>query len=459
MRKRTTRVFIWVSVLCIFFTTAEPCHAKDKKGNATISIKHVVMRYYGRPDVYYMVRGANDVYSLTAYSHGEPFKADTFCFFKGYVYKAMLIGPATWYNDKHIVEKTDNYVVLVATGDTTHKPRQMEATGYDTSSHVLTGMQYTYDSLVNRDVCPIGQWIKIACIKNGKFDEYQGIEGHTETNYWLGYKNGSETTYDGHNNVTKVVYYRNGVLDSVSKEYFPVKENWKHNITDGKLYRLITYKNGYKDGLSETWYDNGKPEEITHYNKGEKDGEYMHWSSDSVLLEHSNYVSGELDGHYETWYDNGKKKEDGYYNLGNKNKTWKTWDKNGKLLSVKHYTSNISGIDGEMNEANSFSTDRVTATMIESYFGESQIGSLYNQWIQTKEGKPLLKCKTTFDFNITIDETGKVTWKVLADLSNKEAGSLESFFMTLPAKVQPSVLNEQPWASVYTYEVKPAEVK
>lgn len=452
MRRVIIVVLVVVNLLQAFTGLAQT-------NKATISIKNVALRYYNRPDVYYMVKQANDVYSLTAYSHGDPFLADTFCYFKGYVYKAMLIGPATWYDKRQVVLKTGNYVVLVGTGDTTHKPRQMITEGYDTASRTITHLQTTYDSLASHNECLLGQWLTMYCIENGKFDEYKGIEGHTETTYWLGYKNGSETIYDGHNNVTKLVYYKNNLLDSVSKEYFPVKENWKHNITDGKLYRLITYKNGLKDGLSETWYDNGKPEEITHYSKGEKDGEYMHWSDDSILLEHSHYIADKIDGHYQTWYDNGKKKEDGYYSHGDRDKEWKTWDKSGRLLSAKHYRT-APVITDEVKNGVGIPVSKVhTATMVESYFGESQISNLYNQWIQTKEGKPLLKCKTPFSFTISIGTDGTVSWKVLTDLSNKESNSLESFFLTLPAKVQPSIMNGQTWSSVYTYQVKPPEEK
>jgi antitoxin component YwqK of YwqJK toxin-antitoxin module len=68
----------------------------------------------------------------------------------------------------------------------------------------------------------------------------------------------------------------------------------------------ITYVNGKRNGLYESWYDNGKLEEKVNYKNDKMDGLYESWYDNGILQERSNYKNGKYDGVRKRYIGHGK---------------------------------------------------------------------------------------------------------------------------------------------------------
>lgn len=101
--------------------------------------------------------------------------------------------------------------------------------------------------------------------------------------------------------VILVENYDKGLLTGKSIVYSP--EN--HNIVEE-----TEYKNGVKNGVYNSYYDNGKP------------------------LVKAFYTNDKLNGNYVSYYNNGVPKEEGVYKDGFKVGEWKTYDLEGNEISV-----------------------------------------------------------------------------------------------------------------------------
>lgn len=72
-------------------------------------------------------------------------------------------------------------------------------------------------------------------------------------------------------------------------------------------------KNGKRDGLWKSWYEDGLP-----------------WSE-------TTFVSGKKNGKTTTWYANEKKRYEGFYTNDVESGKWTFWDENGKIQSIQNY--------------------------------------------------------------------------------------------------------------------------
>jgi antitoxin component YwqK of YwqJK toxin-antitoxin module len=81
-----------------------------------------------------------------------------------------------------------------------------------------------------------------------------------------------------------------------------------------------TYKNFKKDGLWETYYENGKLKKRGAYKDGNEDDLWVSYYGNGQLLSKSTYKDGAREGLYEYYDENGKLKKKGTY-------------KDGKLIS------------------------------------------------------------------------------------------------------------------------------
>ena len=61
-----------------------------------------------------------------------------------------------------------------------------------------------------------------------------------------------------------------------------------------------------KNGVVETYYENGKLKSRENYKDGNLDGLREVWHMNGKLKSRETYKDDKLDGLYETWYDNGK---------------------------------------------------------------------------------------------------------------------------------------------------------
>lgn len=72
-------------------------------------------------------------------------------------------------------------------------------------------------------------------------------------------------------------------------------------------------KDGKREGIWKSWYEDGSP-----------------WSE-------TNYANGKKNGRTITWYDNEKKRYEGFYIDDQESSNWTFWDENGNVQSNKEY--------------------------------------------------------------------------------------------------------------------------
>jgi antitoxin component YwqK of YwqJK toxin-antitoxin module len=179
------------------------------------------------------------------------------------------------------------------------------------------------------------------------------IDGRTtqyiDATFSDGIPHGSWKTYR-YNKLVEEFNYNNGILDGVSKKYYPdgsVKEvrnyaNGKPHgkFTDynakGRVEREINFKNGKQDGPEIMYDSEGKVRSRTNYTAGKTTGAKVQEFDDYTLT--ANYDgNGELDGKYSEIFNNGNVKRKGKYIHGKKEGVWETGRKDGKKMTTEEY--------------------------------------------------------------------------------------------------------------------------
>ena len=149
--------------------------------------------------------------------------------------------------------------------------------------------------------------------------------------------------------------------------------NGNYFIHDHSFLEYKSYKNGKRDGLFTSWYEdgevdweidglstelykNGQKWEEGTYKDGKKDGLWTGWYKNGQKFQEETYKDGKLNGFYTNWYENGPKWEEGTYKDGEEDGLWTRWDENGqkrwegtykdgKLISKKEWNE-----DGSVKE-------------------------------------------------------------------------------------------------------------
>jgi antitoxin component YwqK of YwqJK toxin-antitoxin module len=111
---------------------------------------------------------------------------------------------------------------------------------------------------------------------------------------------------------------------------------WKYYHEDSKvIMTLENYKKGKLDGLRTVFYPSAKIADKTNYVNGIKQGLYLKYSENGIVLEEVNYNNGELDG-LATYKDpQGNIVAQGNYKAGKKSGIWKFYE-NGKLINEEN---------------------------------------------------------------------------------------------------------------------------
>lgn len=82
---------------------------------------------------------------------------------------------------------------------------------------------------------------------------------------------------------------------------------------NGNVKMAGMMKNGQRDGLWKSYYENGLP-----------------WSE-------TTFSNGIRNGKTSTWYENGKKRYDGFYTNDVESGTWTYWDEKGGVATTKDF--------------------------------------------------------------------------------------------------------------------------
>ena len=145
-------------------------------------------------------------------------------------------------------------------------------------------------------------------VLDGKFEMYYSTgspqkQGHYKNNQkngeWIEYydngKKKSELNYQEDIMEKALYYYYSGQLKSENR--YKVNDNFKNS-----KYEASTLT----DGEQKYYFENGKLESISHYEKGKKNGLFESWNIVGVKKSEINFCLDVYSGNFKTWFDNGK---------------------------------------------------------------------------------------------------------------------------------------------------------
>ena len=197
--------------------------------------------------------------------------------------------------------------------------------------------------------------------KNGKWVEY--------------YEDGnkiSEINYQDEVKVGKALYYyKSGQLKT--ENLYVLNENYSVSKNETAFYL---------DGEQRSYFENGKLESISHYEKGMKNGLFETWNVSGNKKSEITYCLNVCCGTYKTWYENGQLEKnisfknpiyddkrkaynevlDGnyltYYNNGSPNQIGNY--KDGKLdgIQLKYYENNVKASEINFKDGLKFGTSK-----------------------------------------------------------------------------------------------------
>ena len=144
-------------------------------------------------------------------------------------------------------------------------------------------------------------------------------------------------TFSKDTGIAKVLFFtEEGILESegeMKKELRVGK--WLFYHKEGKtIISEENYINGLLDGVSRTYYKDGKITEILFYKEGMLNGNIQRFSDEGVLLDDLNYTKGKLNGlanYYDTF---GKLRATGEYENDEKIGEWAYFE-NGEKVDQK----------------------------------------------------------------------------------------------------------------------------
>jgi len=126
--------------------------------------------------------------------------------------------------------------------------------------------------------------------------------------------------------IEEISYWKNGMRNGSSESFY---EN-------GILKLRTNWTAGKHDGKYESWYENGKKEQICFYKDGLQDGRLQQWYSNGNTQGILNYNLGKINGKVISFYENGKIQGEGFYKEGKRNGVFIKYDKTGKFIQKQN---------------------------------------------------------------------------------------------------------------------------
>jgi len=121
----------------------------------------------------------------------------------------------------------------------------------------------------------------------------------------------------------------------------------KENYENGRLKRLGYLNEGAKDGLWNSWHENGEKQLELRYKKDVLHGKTSSWHPNGQKKSAGNIRDGEMDGPWEEWYENGWKERVQNCDFG-KLVSATVWKPDGEKCPV----SNVVNGKGELIDYN-----------------------------------------------------------------------------------------------------------
>jgi antitoxin component YwqK of YwqJK toxin-antitoxin module len=156
---------------------------------------------------------------------------------------------------------------------------------------------------------------------------------------------GEHQTYYPNGNKKSIGKYINGKEDGLFTTYF----------NNGSKSSVVTYKNGQKIGKATFWNDNKLIRTVENYVLKKdtfcsvKDGEQLVYAENGTLIEKGSYVMGSKEGLWLNWYDNGVLMASVYYSKNLPNGETKRYGMDGKITSMIKVDSARNTLNNKMD--------------------------------------------------------------------------------------------------------------
>ncbi len=113
---------------------------------------------------------------------------------------------------------------------------------------------------------------------------------------------------------------------------------WLYYSNDGKdTIGVETFVDGLLHGAQYTYFENGNITEIMHFNKGNKEGEWIEYYSDGQINVKGQFINNQLNGKVTYYYSTGERRKIGNYTQGIRKGIWLTYDISGKVIKKVDY--------------------------------------------------------------------------------------------------------------------------
>jgi antitoxin component YwqK of YwqJK toxin-antitoxin module/tetratricopeptide (TPR) repeat protein len=156
-------------------------------------------------------------------------------------------------------------------------------------------------------------------------------------------------------------YTYNGLLESATEQHDGYAEytaylpdgsvEYKARLVKGKiqdpvvrvmregniLATEIHFANGERDGVTKSYYDNGKLSDETTYRSGKREGRSVSYHANGQVHYILNYRDDKLDGPYQEFDENGKLTERGEYHKGRKTGQEESFTPDGRIYGTITY--------------------------------------------------------------------------------------------------------------------------
>jgi antitoxin component YwqK of YwqJK toxin-antitoxin module len=172
------------------------------------------------------------------------------------------------------------------------------------------------------------------------FDKFYPINKlESAKSYWAGI----ETTYnlgpispdlytDDDSEDSHGIYYCTSVegafyYDLIAAKYTGEFYDFHYN---GRVKEHGMLVNGMRQGKWDEYYSNGQLCTLSHYTDDKLNGEYFEWYENGNKSERCFYDNGVITGFSISWHENGEKESEGYYDeKGEKEGDWLHWNDDG----------------------------------------------------------------------------------------------------------------------------------
>jgi antitoxin component YwqK of YwqJK toxin-antitoxin module len=243
---------------------------------------------------------------------------------------------------------------------------------------------------------------------NWKFYTPEGIL-KDEIMYLGGKKNGASKQYDKEGNIYIISYYKMDVKDSIETTFYPngnvhteipfingLEEGtgYEYDSIDGRLITIFKYKAGYlrsKQKINRT------------DNAGRKQGKWLVFYKDGILM------------------------TEGYYKDGKRNGVFKEYDKNGSLKEINKFDDDIPDLEAK---------ETVILDIRSTYYEDGSIKTTGTYTEGKKEGTHRVYDKQGNIINSFIYKQGNIIGEGIVDESGLYQGEWKFYFDSGEVKLE-----------------------